>query len=173
VVAGKLRAWNGDPLAGRPVTVLSRLRVNGAREEVVARLTTSPRGGFRATLPAGASRAVRVISSGQGLQSGLRRLHFRVPWDTTLRIRPRSIPRGGRMLVTGRLRLRGHRLQAFERGRWRVFATTRSRGRHAAWRASYRFTAGGGRFPIRARIPYNGAVPLERGYSRPRVVQVG
>jgi hypothetical protein len=182
VVAGRLRAWNGDPLAGRPVTVLSRLRVNGAREEVVARLTTSPRGGFRTTLPAGASRAVRVISGGQGLQSGLRRLHFRVPWDTTLRIRPRSIPRGGRMVVTGRLRLRGHRLppagtrvelQALERGRWRVFATTRSRGRHAAWRASYRFTAGAGRFPIRARIPYNGAVPLERGYSRPRVVQVG
>jgi hypothetical protein len=182
VVSGKLRAWNGDPLAGRPVTVLSRLRVDGAPEQVVARLTTNPRGAFRATLPAGASRAVRVISTGEGLQSGLRRLRFRVPWDTTLRIRPRSIPRGGRMFLAGRLRHRGFRLpatgarvelQAFERGRWRVFATTHSRGRRAAWRASYRFTAGVGRFPIRARIPYNGAVPLERGYSRQRVVRVG
>jgi hypothetical protein len=183
VVRGRLRAWRGGPLAGQPVTVLTRLRVDGAAEEVAATATTGRRGRFRVRLPAGASRAVRVVSAGNGgLQAGLRRLRYRVPWSSTLRARRLAIPRGGRLHLSGRLRLRGFTLppsgtrvemQAFERGRWRVFATTRTRGRRASWRASYRFGGGTGSFRIRVRIPHNGVVPLERGYSRTVTVRVG
>jgi hypothetical protein len=183
VVRGRLRAWGGRPLAGQPITVLARLRVDGAREEVAATATTGPRGRFRVRLPAGASRAVRVVSAGNGgLQAGLQRLRYRVPWSSTLRVRPRALSPGGRIRLSGRLRLRGFalpasgtrvELQAFDRGRWRVFATTRTRGRRAAWRASYRFGTRPGSYRIRVRIPHNGAVPLERGYSRPVVVRVG
>jgi hypothetical protein len=97
-------------------------------------------------------------------------------------VRDAVIPRGGRLHLSGRLRLRGFTLpqsgtrvemQAFERGRWRVFATTRTRGRRATWRASYRFGGGAGTFKIRVRIPQNGVVPLERGYSRQVTVRVG
>jgi hypothetical protein len=183
VVRGRLRAWGGRPLAGQPIAVLARLRVDGAREEVAATATKGRRGRFRVRLPAGASRAVRVVSAGNGgFQAGLQRLRYRVPWSSSLHIRPRVLPRGGRMHLSGRLRLRGFtlppsgtrvELQAFERGRWRVFATTRTRGERAAWRASYRFGGGTGSFRIRVRIPHNGVVPLERGYSRPVVVRVG
>jgi hypothetical protein len=183
VVRGRLRAWRGGPLAGRQITVLTRLRVNGAREEVAAQAATGPAGGFRVRLPPGASRAVRVVSPGNGgLQAGLRRLRYRVPWSSTLRIRPRAIGGGGRIHLSGRLRLHGFtlprsgtrvELQAFDRGRWRVFATTRTRGRRAAWRASYRFGTRAGAYRIRVRVPHNGVVPLERGYSRPATVRVG
>ena len=165
------------------MTVLTRLRVDGAAEEVAATATTGPGGRFRMVLPAGASRAVRVVSAGNGgLQAGLQRLRYRVPWSSTLHLRRSAIPRGGRIHLSGRLRLRGFTLpssgtrvemQAFERGRWRVFATTRTRGPRATWRASYRFGGGTGSFRIRVRIPRNGIVPLERGYSRPMTVVVG
>jgi hypothetical protein len=183
VVRGRLRAWRGRALAGQPIAVLTRLRVDGAAEEVAATASTGPGGRFRVRLPAGASRAVRVVSAGNGgLQAGLRRLRYRVPWSSTLRVRRSAIPRGGRLHLSGRLRLRGFTLppsgtrvemQAYERGRWRVFATTRTRGKRAKWRASYRFGGGTGSFRIRVRIPHNGVVPLERGYSRSVTVRVG
>lgn len=183
LVRGRLRAWRGLPLSGRAISVFTRVRSDGAREELAGRAETGRDGRFRIRLPAGASRAVRVVSPGVGgLQAGLRRLRYRVPWISTLRIRPRSIASGGRIRLSGRLRLRGFTLptsgtrvemQAFDRGRWRVFATTRTRGSRAAWRASYRFGNRPGSYRIRVRIPHNGVVPLERGYSRPVVVRVG
>jgi hypothetical protein len=183
VVRGRLLSWRRDPLGGQQVSVFTRVRADGQREALAGQAVTGPNGGFRLRLPAGASRAVRVVTPGdRGLQAGLRRLRYRVPWSSTLRIRPRAIAPGGRIHLSGRLRLRGFTLpssgtrvemQAFDRGRWRVFATTRTRGRRATWRASYRFGNRPGSYRIRVRIPHNGVVPLERGYSRPAVVRVG
>jgi hypothetical protein len=99
-----------------------------------------------------------------------------------LRITPRLLAPGGRMALSGRLRLRGRRLprsgkrvelQAFDRGRWRVFATTRAFGPRGRWNASYRFGARAGTYRIRVRIPYEGTMPFDRGYSRPVTVTVG
>jgi hypothetical protein len=183
LVRGRLRAWGGRGLAGRTITITQRLRQDGAGPTVAATAQTGARGRFRVRLPAGGSRALRVTSPGTGgLQAGLRTLGYRVPWSSTLRIEPRRLAPGGRIRITGRLRLRGAtlpasgarvELQAFDRGRWRVFATTRTRGARARWEASYRFGTRAGSYRIRARIPAVGSVPYDRGYTRPVTVTVG
>jgi hypothetical protein len=183
VVRGRLTGRGRGPLAGREITVESRLRMDGGVPVLAFKGVTAADGRFRIRLPAGASRVLRVISPGTGgLQGARRRLNLRVPWSSTLRIRPRSVAPGGLMRLSGRLRLRGFdlppsgkrvELQAFDAGRWRVFATTRARGPRAGWHASYRFGARAGSYRIRARIPYEGTVPFDRGYSRVATVTVG
>ena len=126
---------------------------------------------------------LRVTSPGTGgLQAGLRTLRVHVPWRSSLTVRPRRARRGGRVRLSGRLRLSGAtlppsgklvELQAFDRGRWRVFATTRARGARAAWRTSYRFGSRAGTYRIRARIRREGTIPYDLGYSRPARVSVG
>jgi hypothetical protein len=183
VLRGRLTALGGRALAGRQITVTQTLRADGAAPEVAGTAVTGRRGRFRVRVPAGASRVLRVRSPGTGgLQAAQRTLRFRVPWSSTLRIAPERVAPGGRIRLSGRLRLRGAvlprsgtrvELQAFDRGRWRVFATTVARGRRAAWRASYRFGTRPGSYRIRVRIPHDGSIPYERGYSRPRTVVVG
>jgi hypothetical protein len=125
---------------------------------------------------------VRVTSPGTGgLQARLRTLALHVPWSSSLTVRPRTPRRGGVIRLSGRLALRGValpesgklvELQAFDRGRWRVFATTRARGARAAWRTSYRFGSRPGSYRIRARIRREGSIPYDLGYSRPVRVTV-
>ncbi len=181
---GRLRATDGAPLAGREITITARLRVDGAAPTVAARVTTGDRGAFHVRLPSGASRTVWVDSPGTGgLQAARRALYLGVPWSSSLHIRPQRTRPGGTIHISGRLSLGGAALpasgklvevQAFDRGRWRVFATTRARGPRAGWRASYRFGARGrGSYRIRARIRREGTLPFELGYSRPVTVHVG
>jgi hypothetical protein len=182
-VRGSLRAYRGGPLAGRRVVALQRLRVDGAREHRVAVVTTNRCGRFSIRLPAGASRTVRIVSlGGAGLQAGLSRLHVRLPWSSSLTVAPRAIAPGGSVRLSGRLRLHGRNLppsgklvelQAFDRGRWRVFASTRARGAGARWRTAYRFGSRAGTYSIRARIRREGTLPFELGYSKPALVRVG
>ena len=184
-VRGSLRVYRGRALAGRWIVALQRLRVDGAREQQVAIATTGRRGRFSLRLPKGASRAVRIVApGGGGLQAGLRRLRAGVPWASSMRIAPRVVGAGRSIRLSGRLRLAGRRLpesgklvelQAFDRGRWRVFATTRARGARAHWSTTYRFSSRARRGPyrIRARIRREGTLPFELGYSRPALVRVG
>jgi hypothetical protein len=183
LVQGRLRAGDGAPLPGRAIAVQQRPRVDGAALRPVGTVTTGRRGTFRIRVPAGASRVVRVTSPGTGgLQAALRKLRLRVPWSSSLTIRPRSTRRGGTIRLSGRLRLgravlppsgKLVEVQAFDRGRWRVFATTRARGARAAWRTSYRFgSRAAGTYRIRARIRREGTLPYELGYSRPARVTV-
>jgi hypothetical protein len=183
VVRGRLRAFGGRPLPGRRITVIQTVRADGARPAVAGTAITGRSGRFRVRVPAGASRLLRVRSPGiGGLIAAQRTLHVRVPWSSTLRIDPPRIAPGGRIRLSGRLRLRGAvlppsgtrvELQAFDRGRWRVFATTVARAPRGAWRASYRFGTRSGSYRIRVRIPHDGSIPYDRGYSRAKTVVVG
>ena len=87
----------------------------------------------------------------------------------------------------GRIRLRGPRpqpprprpgklivLQAYERGRWRTFATTRS-GKGGRFARRYRFTRTfrSRTYRLRARLPREGAYPYSTGNTRVVRVRVG
>ena len=182
LVRGRLRTGAGQPLRGKEILVQQRLHVDGARLRPVRTLRTSTRGEFRLRMPPGGSRVVRITSPGtRGLQARLRTLRLHVPWSSSLTVRPRTPRRGGLIRLSGRLRLRGFtlpesgklvELQAFDRGRWRVFATTRARGARAAWRTSYRFGSRSGTYRIRARVRREGTIPYDLGYSRPVRVTV-
>lgn len=183
VVRGFLRSGAGKPLPGREITVRQRVRIDRASSQLVGAARTGRRGQFSLRLPAGASRVVRVSSPGTGgLQAALRTLRLRVPWRSSLVARPKRVARGGHVRLSGRLRVGAAELppsgklvelQAFDRGRWRVFATTRARGGRAAWTTTYRFGSRAGTYLIRARIRREGTLPYELGYSRPVRVTVG
>ena len=88
---------------------------------------------------------------------------------------------GGRVRFSGRLGLRFARvprggklvdLQAFDRGRWRTFATARARGSKGAWRSTYRFGKSPGRYRVRLRIRREAVFPYDLGYSRSVTVRV-
>ena len=182
-VRGRLTRSGGKPLRGREITVIQQVRADGTTPVVAGRAVTGRRGRFRIRVPAGPSRVLSVLSRGTGgLQAARRKLNLRVPWSSTLRITPRFLAPGGRIALSGRLRLRSRKLprsgkrvelQAFDRGRWRVFATTRALGPRGRWEASYRFGTRAGSYRIRVRIPYEGTLPFDRGYSRPVTVTVG
>jgi hypothetical protein len=182
LVRGRLRAAAGGALSGRRILVQQRLHVDGASYRTATTVSTGARGAFRVRLPPGGSRVLRVTSPGTGgLQARLRTLRLHVPWSSSLTVRPRRPRRGGVIRLSGRLRLRGFtlpesgklvELQAFDRGRWRVFATTRARGARATWRTSYRFGSRPGSYRIRARIRREGTIPYDLGYSRPVRVTV-
>jgi hypothetical protein len=179
VVRGRLRAWGGRPLAGREITVTAKVRADGTAPVVAGRALTGGRGRFRIRVGPGASRVLHVDSPGTGgLQGARRKLNLRVPWSSTLRIRPRSLAPGGRIRLSGRLRLRGAllprsgkrvELQAFDAGRWRVFAQPRARRRGGGrFRTSYKLqrTFGPRTFRFRARVRPEAAYPYTLGYSR-------
>jgi hypothetical protein len=80
---------------------------------------------------------------------------------------------GGRIRISGRLRGlplprsgKVVELQAFERGKWRDFRSTRAR-RSGRFATSYRFVraARGASFLIRARIRRDDSYPYYLGYS--------
>ena len=183
-VRGSLRADRARPARRAPIVALQRLRVDGARERQVAVVTTNAARALQPPAPGGrephgADRLARRVA---GLQAGLRRLHVRLPWSSSLTVAPRSIGPGGTVQLSGRLRLHGRKLpasgklvelQAFDRGRWRVFASTRARGASARWKTAYRFGSRAGTYRIRARIRREGTLPFELGYSKPALVRVG
>jgi hypothetical protein len=174
---------SGQPIAGAALQVRTRELSAGAEWALAPDVITGPDG--RASLPLGAgpSRQVRVeYRTHAGDAQPVATVHVRldVRAGLTLRIRPRRL-RGGQAM-----RLRGHllaapatrlgkivTLQAYERGRWRDFKSTRTR-RDGRFGTRYRFSRGArGRFAIRAVARADAAYPYATGRSRAVRVRVG
>jgi hypothetical protein len=181
-LTGRLSTHDRQPLAGRRLALVARVRRTRARPRVAGAAITDKHGRFSFRLPAGPSRNLRLTyAGGADLLPVERRFSMRVgAWSTIHASRGLLFGRG-RVEFSGRLGLRGARLpaggklidlEAFDAGRWRVFATTRARGRHATWHASYTFSGRPGRYPVRVRIRREAAFPYDLGYSRAVVISV-
>ena len=163
--------------AGTPVMLVARAMRSGARDRIAARGVTAADGSYRLRAPGGPSRGLRVgyrVRSTDPLLACSRRLELRTPARVTLRARPRVVPAGGRVRLSGRLlggrvpaRGKTVELQAFERGRWRTFETARARAKRR-FRASYRFSsaAAGRSFRLRARVRPDALYPFSTGHSK-------
>jgi hypothetical protein len=179
-VTGRLLTRDGQPIAGGPVTVESTPR--GGSSQAVATLTTSSRGGFTYRAPAGVSRTLRfVFAGGSDLAPLTRTASLQVRASSTITASRTVLSGRGRVRFSGRLGLRGAtvprsgkivELQAFDRGRWRTFATARARGSKGRWSASYTFGGTPGRYPVRLRIRREAVFPYDLGYSRSVVIRV-
>ncbi|HEX8104664.1 MAG TPA: hypothetical protein VF533_18750 [Solirubrobacteraceae bacterium] len=179
---GRLRGADGQPLGGRQIAVSAALRRVGAARLPLATVTTAADGSFGVAIPRGASRLVRLeYAGGAGSLPSARSVSVRIPAASTIRA-SRHVLRGPRPKVrfSGRLKTAGEplprlgklvELQAFDRGRWRQFASTRARGKRARWTFTYRFGGRPGRYPIRARIRRESTYPFELGYSRRIVIR--
>jgi hypothetical protein len=179
-VTGRLSTRDGQVIAGVPVTVESTPR--GGSPSVVATVTTSSRGGFTYRAPAGVSRTLKfTFAGGSDLAPLTRSASLRVRASSTISASRTVLNGRGRVRFSGRLGLRGAmvprsgkivELQAYDGGRWRIFATARARGSKGRWSASYTFGGTPGRYPVRLRIRREAVFPYDLGYSRSVVIRI-
>jgi hypothetical protein len=177
-LSGRVTGADGvTPLAGASVQLFTRQLRRRALWVGGAAVPTDARGRFRAAVPPGPSRALRlVLDQGPAVRCS-RTLRLLVRAGVTLRARPRAVARGQRVRFSGRLRGRPARkrrlvvVQAYDGGRWRTFKTART-GRRGRWVAAYRFSSGAAsrRYRFRAVVPRQAGYPYVRGTSRIRRV---
>jgi hypothetical protein len=169
--------------AGVVVNLLSRERRTGARAVVAATTTTDARGAYSLPVAAGPSRRLRAgwrQATGSRFVVCSKALDIRVPARATLKAKPRAVRAGARVrlrgrLLGGRVPARGKLidLQARELGRWRTFATVRTRA-SGTFATRYRFRRAAPRktYPMRVRVRPDAAYPYAVGYSKAVRVRV-
>jgi hypothetical protein len=94
----------GTPLSGEPVHILAAPDNQSGAFSQLAMVTTAPDGSWTATLPAGPSRIIRAVTDGTAtLLPSSGQVRTIVPARITVRIRPRIVPWGARLEITGRV----------------------------------------------------------------------
>jgi len=169
--------------AGTAVNLIARERRSGAAAVVAGTAVTRADGSFTLAIPRGPSRRLRVgwrVNRSDRYFVCSKPLNVRVPARATLKARPRAVRPGSRVRLTGRL-LGGRvpergkliDLQARELGRWRTFATVRTRP-SGSFSTRYRFRSSAPRrtYPMRVRVRPEAAYPYAVGYSRSVRVRV-
>lgn len=172
-IRGMLETFDGRPVSRGVVDLSSRLRGASAFDSA-ATLRAGGDGRFSYTVPAGPSRTVRLAYEGSELlKPASAQLGVLVPAATEMRANRRRARNGQRVVFSGLLVGKplpaGGKLvelQAFFRGAWRTFATTRA-DRRGNWAYAYRFGATRGTvvYRFRARIDREDAYPYELGYG--------
>ena len=179
-----LRDGGTQPIAGARVQVFSRQIRSGASYRPAGEIRTGDRGRARYVVPKGPSRELRFeyrtrVDDPTAAMRAKVRLGVRP--RATLSVRPRRVRLGGLIRLSGRVVSRPRPrpgkivvLQAFDQGRWRTFATTRS-GKDGRFSRAYRFTRTSSRrtYRFRARLPREAAYPYSTGNSRTVRVRVG
>jgi hypothetical protein len=169
-LSGRARRADGAPLVSAIVTV------RPTRGTWVRQAVAGSGGHYALRIPAGPSRTLRVEALAPGAGS-LACAAVRVRTRAGVRLRAsRRVRPGGRVRFRGRLlgrpiprRGKLVELQAFDAGRWRVFAQPRARRRGGGrFRTSYKLqrTFGPRTFRFRARVRPEAAYPYTLGYSR-------
>jgi hypothetical protein len=176
-IRGTVTDAAGQPVPGARVSLLSRVRRSGARtREGRTPILAGADGRFTYKIPKGPSRLLRFgwrASPASSLLTCSAQLRVNVRAPVSLGVSPHVVASGSRIRLSGRLRggylpARGRLLdlQAFDRGRWRLFNSVRTR-RNGRFSVSYRFTSGArGTFPIRVRVRPSSDYPYTLGYSR-------
>jgi len=178
-VTGRLASTTGESISGATVCVATRVVIAGAVEQVVATPTTGSDGRFRARIPSGPSRQVRVAHWPGARTAVERYLDLSVRAIPRLTIAPRHpLHNGDRVRFAVQLPSPGHRgrrvrVQVRAGGRWLNLRTGRTRP-NGAYRASYRFHATTGRrtYRFRAAVAKQAGYPYEAGRSRVKRVTV-
>ena len=183
VVRVRLADAGGRPIAAAALQVLTREVRSGADWRVAPEVATGADGRVRIRLAAGPSRQVIVAyraTVGDAQPAAVARTRLNVRAGVTLRVSPRRVRSGRSIRLRGRLRAAPSTrlgkvvtLQARERGRWRDFASARTR-RSGRFAARYRFSSGAsGAFAIRAVVRADDSYPYATGRSRAVRVRVG
>ncbi len=178
-LAGRLLDDGGRAVVGARVCVTTRVRLSGTAERVLVTPRTDTAGRFRATIPTGPSREVRVAYWPDARAALERHLDLRVRARPRLVLRPRhAVHNGDRVHFEARLpgpasAGRWVRIQVLEGRRWLDLRQGRT-GRWGAYRAHYRFHATTGRrtYEFRATVPKQSGYPYEAGRSRVKRVTV-
>jgi hypothetical protein len=186
LLSGRLTVADGAPLANRQLRVVSHPS-HGALAPIASQtVETGEGGGFETRLPAGPSRRVTVIFTGdEGLEPARRpALELRVRSGLSLRAVPESLRTGQAVRLSGRVRSAGApiprrgklvAIQYLEQAthRWRPVLVTRT-DHHGRYRAHYRFryVSGSAAIRLRATALAEERWPYAPGFSPPVTVKV-
>jgi hypothetical protein len=171
-VRGRLSSHSQQAIGGATVRLFAQ-SAGQARLIETGTTRTNARGRFRLAVPPGPSRAIRIFYCEPG-GSAVKDLRLKVAASTSFAASRRVLRNGESVMFRGRVR-GGHvprkgklmEIQAFFRGKWRTFSTSRS-DRDGNWRFKYKFGGTRGRITYRFRvlIPHEGGYPFETGRSR-------
>jgi hypothetical protein len=180
-IRGEVTLANGVPLGDVDILVLQRYDAAGMRYMPLRVISTDRAGRFTYVAPAGASRTIAFLYRGSAVyRHSNGSVDVSVPAAATIRANRRTVQNGRSVTFRGTL-IGGPyprpgkliALQAYYRGRWRTFATTRANDR-GAWRYTYRFGATHGVvvYRFRAQVSQEAAYPYLLGYSKTVKVRV-
>lgn len=171
------------PIANARLQVLTRELRAGTRSEYRTDVFTGPDGRAVIGMPPGASRTMRVEYRARvedplpvaeaGVRLGVRA-------GVTLRLSPSRVRPGRRVRLSGTLRGTPRPgggkvviVQAYDRGRWRTFATARASRKTGRYETRYRFgRRARGSFRMRTQVRTEASYPYALGYSTVRRVRV-
>jgi hypothetical protein len=186
LLSGRLTLANGGPLPDRELRVVPHPS-RGALAPMAARtVKTGEQGGFETRLPAGPSRRVTVIFTGDDALEPARRpaLELRVRSGLSLRAMPTRLQTGQAVRLSGKVMSVGApiprrgklvAIQYLEQAthRWRPVLVTRS-DHHGRYRARYRFryVSGSAAIRLRATALAEEHWPYAPGFSPPVTVKV-
>ncbi|HET9591983.1 MAG TPA: carboxypeptidase-like regulatory domain-containing protein [Solirubrobacterales bacterium] len=186
MLSGRLTRADGAALAGRELRVVSHPSHGALAPIAVQTVTTGDQGGFEARLPAGPSRRVTVIFSGDTGFDPARRpaLELRVRSGISLRAVPARLQTGQAVRLSGKVKSAGApiprrgklvAIQYLEQAthRWRPVLVTRT-DHHGRFRAHYRFryVSGSAAIRLRATALAEEHWPYAPGFSPPVTVKV-
>jgi hypothetical protein len=186
LLSGRLTRADGGALAGRDLRVVSHPSHGALAPIAVQTVTTGEQGGFETRLPAGPSRRVTVIFSGDPGFDPARRpaLELRVRSAISLRAVPESVKTGQALRLSGKVKSAGApiprrgklvAIQYLEQAthRWRPVLVTRT-DHHGRFRAHYRFryVSGSAAIRLRATALAEEHWPYAPGFSPPVTVRV-
>jgi hypothetical protein len=178
-VEGRLTRADGGGVSGTAVCVATRVRLPGTAERVVATPRTGPGGRFRARLPRGPSRELRVAYWRDRDHVTERYIRLRSRVRPRLRLHPKGTLHNGDSirfevgLPAPAAAGRRVALKVRDDGHWLVLRGGRTDS-HGRWGASYRFhdTAGVRRYRFRAYVPKQAGYPYRAGRSQVRRARV-
>jgi hypothetical protein len=186
LLSGRLTRADGAPLADRDLRIVSHPAHGALAPIAVQTVRTGEQGGFESLLPAGPSRRVTVIFTGdEGLEPARRpALELRVRSGLSLRAVPASLRTGQAVRLSGKVRSAGApiprrgklvAIQYLEQAthRWRPVLVTRT-DHHGRFRAHYRFryVSGSASIRLRATALAEEHWPYAPGFSPPVTVKV-
>ena len=179
-VRGRLVDERGRPISGATVAVVQQLRRAGADPVQVATVSTAADGTFSYKLAGGPSRTMTFAYSAfanDPKPTATSSLRTVVRAQLSSRVSPRSVRAGGRITLSGGLRLLGRegievKIQPRDGRVWRTIATVKTtRGGRFRWTYRFKRGAAGRTFAFRARVD-SPLYPFAAGNSKPVLVRV-
>jgi hypothetical protein len=175
LVRGELKSAEGKPIANQSIEVQARLASSGAQLQRIGTVGTDSAGRFTYHAPKGASRTLRFEFAGNAvLLPAETEVRLSVPASTSLKASRRRVRLRQTFRFSGQVGLpvpavgKLVDLQAFDRGKWRKFATVRAKP-SGRWSYRFRFEAKGSRgvrYRFRALVRREAAYAYDTGQSK-------
>ena len=178
-VRGRLAEKSGRGVSGVKIKIgtASTAQSSGDRAyKIVGRVKTTKNGVFRYLLPKGGGRHVKAFYEGSSTRrrTESRAITLFVKSRVGLKLRPKKLPNGRRVRLSGRVYFQGDEMpkrgkivelqfrnRSGKKARWQTFRSIRTSGKRGRFKTSHKFKF----IAYKQRIKFRVKVPAEAGWS--------